>query len=498
MELQFNKSVCSTLRKAVSQLQAQEQTQEVRISDGMPDIGRVLGCWGQVLIRSKEWRSGGMSVSGGVMAWVLYAPEDGSEPKSIDTWIPFQMKWDFPDTQRDGMVWVMPRIKSMDCRSVSARKVMIRAGISVMGQALEPVDMEVFAPETVPEDIQLLRNTYPMEMPREAGEKHFQMEEEVALSAGTAPVSKVIRYEIRPEVTEQKVMAGKLVFHGMCRMHLMYASEDGSLHTTDVQLPFSQFADLDREYGPNASGWIVIVPTGMELEKSEDGKLMLKCGLAAQYVIYDRNMIEVVEDAYSPRRNINVQRSVLRLPVRLDSKRAEMEYSHSLRADGQKAVDVSVFWDNPVVRQSGECAEAEIYGQYQMLYLDNSESLQGVSGRSDEKWILPSDRDNSVLLSIMPDIPAAVFHSEGADVSGTLRLDASVMTEQILPMVTGLEFGDMEEPDPNRPSLILRKTGESRLWDLAKECGSTVDAIYKANELQSEPESDRILLIPVS
>ena len=498
MELQFNKSVYPTLRRAVSQLQAQEQTQEVRLSDAMPDIGRVLGCWGQVLIRSKEWRSGGMSVSGGVMAWALYAPEDGSEPKSIDTWIPFQMKWDFPDTQRDGMIWVMPRIKSMDCRSVSARKLMIRAGISVMGQALEPIDVEVFSPDTIPEDIQLLRNTYPMELPQEAGEKHFQIEEEVNLLAGAAQPSKVIRYEIQPEVNEQKVMAGKLVFHGMCRMHLLYASEDGMLHTADVQIPFSQFADLDREYGPNAAGWIVVIPTGMELEKTEDGKLMLKCSLAAQYVIYDRMMIDVVEDAYSPRRNVNVKNSSLRLPVRLDSMSAEMEYRHNLRAEGQNAVDVSIYWDNPVVRQSGESAEAELSGQYQMLYLDDSGSLQGATGRGEEKWMLPSDRENTVRIAIMSDVPTAVFHSDGADISGTINLDASVMTEQALPMVTALEFGEMEEPDPGRPSLILRKTGEGRLWDLAKECGSTVDAICKANDLQQEPENDRILLIPVS
>ena len=76
MELQFNKSVCNCLQKLVAQTQTQEQTQEIRLPDGMPDIGRVLGAWGQVLMRSKEWRGSGMGVSGGVMVWVLYMPED--------------------------------------------------------------------------------------------------------------------------------------------------------------------------------------------------------------------------------------------------------------------------------------------------------------------------------------------------------------------------------------------------------------------------------------
>ncbi len=45
----------------------------------------------------------------------------------------------------------------------------------------------------------------------------------------------------------------------------------------------------------------------------------------------------------------------------------------------------------------------------------------------------------------------------------------------------------MEEPDPARPSLILRRTGEGGLWELAKACGSTVEAIRSANGLEAEP-----------
>lgn len=84
MDFQFKQTNCPCLRRVTGQAQTQEQVQEVKLSDAMPDIGRVLGCWGQPLVRSKEWRSDGMSISGGVMAWVLYAPEDGSEPRCLD------------------------------------------------------------------------------------------------------------------------------------------------------------------------------------------------------------------------------------------------------------------------------------------------------------------------------------------------------------------------------------------------------------------------------
>ena len=78
MELNFGKTLCTCLNPLVREMQSGEQTQEIKLPDGMPDIGRILASWGQAILRSKEWRSDTISFSGGMMVWVLYAPEDGS------------------------------------------------------------------------------------------------------------------------------------------------------------------------------------------------------------------------------------------------------------------------------------------------------------------------------------------------------------------------------------------------------------------------------------
>ena len=96
LELQFKKESVSCLKPAVRDVQNIEQTQELRLSDGMPDIGRILSAWGQVILRGKEWLSDSISLTGGIMVWVLYMPEEGTEPMCIDTWVPFQLRWDLP------------------------------------------------------------------------------------------------------------------------------------------------------------------------------------------------------------------------------------------------------------------------------------------------------------------------------------------------------------------------------------------------------------------
>ena len=64
-------------------------------------------------------------------------------------------------------------------------------------------------------------------------------------------------------------------------------------------------------------------------------------------------------------------------------------------------------------------------------------------------------------------------------------------------MVMGLELGEEQARDPDRPSIILRRSDGTRLWDIAKKAGSTVEAIRKANSLEGEPAPGQMLLIPV-
>ncbi len=499
MELQFNKTVIPCLRKVVREMQTQEQTQEVRLTDGMPDIGRVLASWGQVLLRGKEWRSSGAGVSGGVMVWVLYAPEDGTEPRSIETWLPFQMKWDFPDTGRDGTVNVIPTLRSVDARSVSARKLMVRAGIGMMGHAMVPSEAELYMPTELPDDVQILKNSYPVQLPREAGEKAFNIEEVLTLPSSVPGLEKVIRYSLRPELTDSKVMADKVIMRGVGNLDILYRGNDGQLHSWKFELPFSQYADLDKEYDTNAQAKIDLALTALELEQGEEENLNLKAGLTGQYVIYDRPMIEVVEDAYSPSRNVTPQMSELRLPALLDSRTETMRAEQSVETEIQRPADVVFYEDQPQLYSDGDQITAELSGYFQMLGYDADGQLQGTTSRWQGDWSAEGSRDAKLEMTAqIAGVPEAVPTGGNAQLRADMLLNAATTSEQGIPMVTGLELGELREPDPGRPSLILRRAGTDRLWDVAKHTGSTVDAIKKANDLQQEPDSDRVLLIPVS
>ncbi len=497
MELQFQRHPCHCLNVVLRENQNLEQTQEIKLSDGMPDIGRVLSAWGQVILRGKEWRQDNISLTGGIQVWVLYIPEDGTQIRCIDSWIPLQMRWDLPENTPEGRIRISCIPRYVDARSISARKIMVRAGVTALAEAWCPMEAASYLPNEIPEDVELLRSTYPMRLPREAGEKSFLLDEDLTVPASAPVPEKLMYYTMRPHVTEQKVLGNKLVFRGNGNLHILYLSEEGQLHSWDFELPFSQFSDLDGSYSTDAKSDLLLCPTNVELELDDEGNLRLKCGIVGQYLIDDMEMVELIEDAYSPGRELQLQQEMLELPAILENRRENIYGEQMIPGDANVVTDVQLLMDFPRQRRTGDRLELELPGNFQVLYYGGDGSLQSANGR----WTgqLNMDADSESQIMAMPDyVQAQVQSGSSMTAKGDVYLRMTTIGTRGVPMVTGLKLGEPRQPEQNRPSLILRKAGDASLWDIAKSAGSTVDAIRKANGLEAEPSPNQMLLIPVN
>lgn len=494
MDLQFQKSACSYLRQVTRSVHNEEQTQELKLPEAMPDIGKVLCAWGQCMIRSKEWRKGSMSVSGGVTVYILYQPEAEEHPRSLETWIPFQTRWDFPETQRDGTILISGGVRSVDARTLSARKLMLRVNLSLLGEALVPDEAMLHTPGEIPEDVQLLRRSYMACICAEAGEKAFHLEDQICLQGQDSPMQKVVRMDIQPEIVDRKIMGDKVVFRGGLQVHLLYQCEDGSLHTHDAQIPFSQYSELEREYGENCHLRVIPLISGTETEMQENHCIGIKIGVIGQYVLYERKKLELVEDCYSTRRKVTPSFGELEVPMVLDTCREMLRAETALPEKCRQAVDAAFYPVQPQLYTGEDGCRGELQGQWQLLYREEDGSLWGDTldwthdfamdcgaDASLEAWMYPSGS-----IQLMPQLQNDVC-LEGMCVNG-----------KGISMITGMELGEEAGPDPKRPSLILKRYDGEGLWNLAKSTGSTVDSVLSANGLTQEPERGKLLLIPIA
>ena len=133
----------------------------------------------------------------------------------------------------------------------------------------------------MPEQVALLKNTYPVRMAKEAGEKVFQMEEELYLPESVPKIAQLITWRVNPQITDQRVLADKAVLRGNGNLHVLYRGDTGQLHSWDFELPFSQYTDLRGEYGSEARMDVALMPTALELELRDNGSLDLRGGMTA-------------------------------------------------------------------------------------------------------------------------------------------------------------------------------------------------------------------------
>jgi hypothetical protein len=148
--------------------------------------------------------------------------------------------------------------------------------------------------------------------------------------------------------------------------------------------------------------------------------------------------------------------------------------------------------------QQEETAKLRQRGSWQVL-LENEEGQlfgQVLYGEHEEHF--PADENCRVSAdAVATGVPKTELLGGQLDAYSEILVDSQGVMDQGLTVVAGLDLGEVVKPDPDRPSMILRRTGTDCLWDIAKAYGSTVEAIRTANRLDGDPREGQMLLIPV-
>lgn len=495
MELPFEKTVCRYWKQKLYTLHTQEQTQELRIPDGMPDVGRVISTWGQIVLRGKDWNDRSVGIQGGIMVWVLYQAEEEGTLQRLETWIPFRSRLDMPPGEEDdGVIRAQSMLRGIDARILSTRKLMLRCALGLLVQVLVPAQTEICAPGELPPDVEVLRRRYPLRLTVETGEKSFLLDEELELPG---QARELVYFQLEPELAEQKVLGSKAVFHGLGNLHILYWNQEERLCCHDFQIPFGQYLELEQEYDEEAEIGNLLCVTSLELDVEESGLLRLRCGLVSQYAVRSRSVLDIVEDAYSPCRDVQTSVETLTIPAVLDSGTYSMELS--ARAQAGEWVDPGFRPELPQVNRQADEARIVQQGSFDLLTRQQDGQLQEKSAQAQGEMTMATHcTADTVVFSWRKG--AVNSRREGADwrVDTQVALDISTISRQEIPMVTAMRLGPERGPEPERPALVIRRAEpDETLWELAKRCGSTVSAIERLNALDGEPEEDRLLLIPV-
>ena len=247
-------------------------------------------------------------------------------------------------------------------------------------------------------------------------------------------------------------MAGRVVFRGAAHLYLLCRGENGHIFHVEHTLPFSQFADLEREYGPEATAKITPAVTGLETELGEEGQLRMKCGLTGQYIILDAQMLELVEDAYSLSRTAVPSVEMLDLPALLESQVQNVSAKQTVQMPVAQILDTVYYPDHAWVDQQQEQADVEIPGMFQVLCYDLEGNLQSEAVRCEAGLQLRADENSRVAAELCyAGKPTVISDDTKMTMCCELAVEVATTGRRGFSMVTTLELGEEKEPNPDRP-----------------------------------------------
>ncbi len=501
MELVFQEQKQEYLCRILCDMVSQEQTADVVIPDSIPDADRVVDAFGTLLVRSEECSADSAQVTGSVPVGAICVDEGGT-PYCVKTEIPFSVRRDFPQQENDCYMQCRCILKSVDARLLNSRKVLIRVGIACTVQVFSPrIQTQYYISEPA-KTLQLQRREIPMRLPMGVGDRSFSVNEELDLPEGKNSITRLLKCLYRPKITEQRMVGSKAVFKGELLVHALYEDTEQKLCTWQWNVPFSQYAEMERELDEGDLQTFLTL-TSVETEPDsqfESRRLLLSAGLLAQCLTMGIRNVNTISDAYCTDAELTPQWEEWEMDGLLDRQtyRETATYEGEQEADG--IVDAWLYRDEIEKKRNGMQMELAIPMSCNVLYYDSEGNLQGKTLHPTAK--LSTELAESAVCEVS-EVTEGDLYCSASRQQLTLRVPLDITVDctakQQFKAVCGGKIEPFEEKNDHKPAVILRRTDAAdSVWEIAKQFHTPVQEILSANQLEEEtvPEGT-LLLIPV-
>lgn len=469
----------------------QEQTGELLIPESLPELGRVVDCFGTVLVHNRSVDSGSVTVSGGIQTGVLYIPAGEEGLERLELWLPFTVTKKVP-TQPDTILHYWGWLRSIEARFVNARKLLIRADLGSELTLLTPAELELRQPEACPRGLICRTETYPMRLPLCAAEKEVRIADEVLMPEDGPGMDRLLKAQCGVLIAERRVMGERAVFQGELDLRVLGLTEAGETVSWSGAVPFSQYADLDRSLEEDVK--LSIQPIFNHVEIDTDGqpdsrRMLVNVSFTVQLVLWGELPVTLTQDAYYLEGVLEPEWQSLDLSPCLDVLETELPQSFELPPEAASLLDWTLFPDRPGAAPGAEAARGAL--ALNVLYYDQTHQLRSSLLRRElrvERQAEASADWRCVLE------PGFALRQQGRQLLLPLTLRQRYCQTAALRNLSGAEL--RPQPQTDGPSLIIRSAAGD-LWQIARDNGSTVRAIRSANELEEVCLTrERLLLIP--
>jgi len=470
--------------------------EDIIVPDIKPDILNTISTSGNICVYKKEVLDEKIKIDGSVNLYLVYlADSDDSTTRSINYNVDFsksiEIKGCNPDMYLDSNIC----IKNIESRVLNGRKVNVKIILEICVTLSVQEDINMIEQVKDMEDIQKLNKNISLSQSIGRGQTKIYAKDTLIID-NIDNLVEVLSVDINIINSELKLSYNKVLVKSDANVKIMYLTDDNRICNIEARIPVMGFIDMPNINDDNTCDIIyeikniIIKPNNVE-----EHSIYVEIEIEAMCNCYENKQIEIMQDLYSPSKNINFKCKNVRTMCDKHQIKGVLNINERIEVEdmnsSDKICDVKVM---PQIETENVLDGRIAYSgnlDINILYLSgagvNSKSVKIPFEFNLEETAINSNYDVETKINILSQ-DFIVVNDNTINAKIELGFLANVSKNMQINIIDEIEAEERLE-DNYSMVIYFVKEGET-LWDIAKKFGSRIEDIVAVNDID---DADRIL-----
>lgn len=510
MEMRTNQAVISVVEPSGTSMQEQGIELDYVLPDYYPDVCKLIKCFVTPTIISESVSDHRLSYELAAEIRILYCSENSHILQCVTQKLHFSRTAELPPGEQI-VTEILPVTDYVNCRAISRRRLDVRGAVTIRIRSSTVRQQEALC-DIFGKNIQMRKIPLQYQAKRLHTVNHVILSEELELGSTKPPLLQVVRCDAVPVEQSHQLVSGRLMAQGNLQIQILYACEkdnDGSLEPMSFKIPYSQMIELDGiEEQDDCEILCSVTSCDLKPVTDENGDIhLLRCEaeLRLSCTAYRTALESIVCDAFSTEHPCTTD------SLQLLTSSAPVPFSEMLVCNAKLVcpdTEPDCVYDawcdirnlTTVIENQEICVSGmltcyvlirETSGMPRLL-----EKEEPFEHRFPMQNLSPADQIQ--IRAIAENCSYTLSGSSEVALKAELRMEGSVIHCSETAVLSGITIHEEERfPEHFALKLCFGKAQEN-IWDIAKRCHTSVDAILEENDLTQEllPEN-QMLLIPI-
>lgn len=486
---------------------------DYNVPDTKSDIGRVVSGEGTIKVEEVKRVENYLRVSGKLYFKVLYVT-DSVEPglSSLEGKMPFEEMVYMEEEDRGEYVVQVTRVE-YSVSLIHSRKLAIKAVVelAVHTERAKEEDTTV----DVDGEEELYKKLCPVELLQLHTNKRdiYRIKEEITIPGTKETIGTLLWTDVVPRQMDTRLVQDALLVTGELQVFCFYESQEGKTDWVEQSVPYEgRIECMGADESMYHHVYDDLTDVNVEVRMDEDGEMRalgIEATLEVRLLVYEEEKIEILEDAYSLRKECILEKSDTTFEELVTQNHSKCKIAERLSLPELKGEILQICHSSGSMQiermevvPEGIQIEGVLHVAFLYVKANDAVPFDMWQGMVPFSYLLESretcpDLRYDITYGIEK-LSVDMSGSDEVEIKAVLTFKSFLRRPVQAEVITELIFQPFDENEMGkRPGIIgyIVKKGDD-LWDLAKRYYTTVEGIMEINELTSKElkEGEKILI----